>query len=107
MVSGDVRRRDPPHDLASPIQIAHIVCDIFHPRDFRADQFFYSNSFLFVVFCYAAQGILLKGPGQAIDGIIPTLPLIIVSGAFLASLFLSLWGNVTHEAGDGEQDVAI
>ncbi|OHE94252.1 hypothetical protein CORC01_10412 [Colletotrichum orchidophilum] len=48
-----------------------------------------------IIFCYANRATLLKGPGLVVDRIIPGLPLIVVSGAFLASLFLSIWKNET------------
>ncbi|KXH26814.1 hypothetical protein CNYM01_12886 [Colletotrichum nymphaeae SA-01] len=63
-------------------------------------------TFLFIVFCYATQATLLKGPGLVLDGILPVLPLIVLSGAFLSSLFLSFWSNITHDAGHGDQDVS-
>ncbi|KAK1514703.1 hypothetical protein CABS01_06682 [Colletotrichum abscissum] len=60
-------------------------------------------SFLSIVFFYATQATLLEGPGLVLDGILPVLPLVVVSGSFLASLFLSFYKNMSSTQADVEQ----
>ncbi|KAK1450908.1 hypothetical protein CCUS01_11449, partial [Colletotrichum cuscutae] len=51
-------------------------------------------TFLSIALSYATLSTLLKGPGLILDGFLPVLPLVVISGGFLASLFLSVWKSM-------------
>ncbi|KAK1719068.1 hypothetical protein BDP67DRAFT_504165 [Colletotrichum lupini] len=51
-------------------------------------------SILFILMSYATLTTLLKGPELVLDRVLPVLPLVAISGAFLASLFLSIHESI-------------
>lgn len=53
-----------------------------------------SYTFLSIALSYATLSTLLKGPGMVLDGILPVLPLVVISGGFLASLFIGIWKSM-------------
>ncbi|KAK1689242.1 hypothetical protein BDP55DRAFT_433502 [Colletotrichum godetiae] len=52
-------------------------------------------SILFIVLSYATLTTLLKGPELVLNKILPMLPLVVVLGAFLSSLILSTWKEIS------------
>ncbi|KXH40902.1 hypothetical protein CSIM01_08389 [Colletotrichum simmondsii] len=52
-------------------------------------------SILFITLSYATLTTISKGPEFVLDKVLPMLPLAVITGAFLSSLALSMWKEMT------------